>query len=112
MNAGIHSPLRLILASTDRVEATRAAAYFEHQGWEVHRTGSGVEARRLTHAVRPDAVILDTNLPDETGWLTCAKLRLAKPTQKIVLVGSDERELSAFVGASALVSRPEIFSAL
>ena len=104
--------LKLILASTDRARANRAAEYFQHQGWEVHRTCSGVEARALTHSVRPDAVILDTNLPDETGWLTCAKLRLAKPAQKIVLVGSEERGMSTFVGASALISQPEIFSAI
>lgn len=104
---------RLILASADCEQGARAAEFFQHQGWEVHRTRSGVEARRLTHTVRPDAIILDTNLHDETGWLTCAKLRLAKPGQKVVLVGAAEgRPLSLFVGAAALVSCPEFFSAI
>ena len=100
---------RLVLAYADAAQAARQGRSFRRRGWEVHQTASGVEARRLAADLNPSLVILDTQLPDESGWLVCAKLRLEQPQRKIVLVDpqlSPEKErLGEFIGASATVSR-------
>jgi DNA-binding NarL/FixJ family response regulator len=77
---------------------------------------SGKELRRLVRALAPAVVVIDTDLPDESGWLTCAKLSREMPGQKVILVGTraseEERRLAVFVGASALVCRDQGVAAL
>src|SRR5262249_48180974 len=107
---------RLVLAYADAAQAARHGHTFQRRGWEVHQTASGVEARRLAADLNPHLVILDTQLPDESGWLACAKLRLAQPQRRIVLVDphiSPEKErLGEFIGATATVSREADAAAL
>ena len=99
----------LILAYADSLYAVQACRYFRRLGWEVHLAYSGPEARRLARRFEPTAVVLDTELANESGWLTCDKLRRELPSRNVILVtpaATDERrELAAFVGASALVCR-------
>jgi hypothetical protein len=57
--------------------------------------------------LRPEVVVLGTDLIDESGWLICDKLLLERPDQKVVLVTSGtsptNRHFAEFVGAVALV---------
>src|SRR5262249_55300435 len=82
---------------------------FRRQGWEVHKITSGKEARQLAGALAPQVVILDTELPDESGWLTAAKLLLDQPDQKIFLVGPEQTQanehFASFLGAAGFVAR-------
>lgn len=107
---------RLILALADSAQAVRRERAFRRHGWEVHRASSGSEARRLAARLLPQLVILDTDLHEESGWLTCAKLHLEQPKQKILLVGPDvsprNTRLSEFVGAMGLVSASDDLGAL
>ena len=100
---------RMVVAYADSVHAVLSARHFRRLGWEVHLASSGPDARRLADALAPEIVILDTQLPDESGWLTCAKLILENGAQKIVLVSAEatdeEQRLAETVGAAALVSR-------
>jgi len=72
--------------------------------------------RRLAPMLEADAVILDAELPDETGWLTCEKLTAEQPLVKVILVTSEPGprnvQLASFVGASALVSHGDGVAAL
>jgi DNA-binding response OmpR family regulator len=100
---------RLVIAYADSSHAAQSARQFRRLGWEVHLANSGPEARRLARDLAPEVVILDTQLPDESGWLTCAKLVMENGAQKVLLVcatvtAEDER-LAATVGATALVER-------
>jgi DNA-binding response OmpR family regulator len=99
----------LVLAYADSTYAALAGRYFRRLGWEVHLTSSGPEARRLARTLAPSIVILDTDLQEESGWLTCDKLHRERPAQKIVLLSSNPteegRRLAEFVGAAALVCR-------
>jgi CheY-like chemotaxis protein len=99
----------MVVAYADSAHAALSARQFRRLGWEVHLASSGPDARRLATALTPEVVILDTLLPDESGWLTCAKLMLGSGAQKVVLVSADatdeEQRLAESVGAAALVSR-------
>jgi DNA-binding NarL/FixJ family response regulator len=61
-------------------------------------------------------VILDSELPDESGWLTCAKLTQEQPELHVVLVAdhidASSHQFAYYVGAAALVSRNDGLRAL
>jgi DNA-binding response OmpR family regulator len=100
---------RLVLAYADSAHAVLSCRQLRRLGWEVHLTREGAEARRLSEAIDPAVVVLDTELHDESGWLTCAKLKLERPRLKVVLVGpavtAEGERFATHVGAAALVSR-------
>ena len=113
MVARTHVPLsfrpRMVVAYADSSHASLSARYFRRLGWEVHLASSGPDARQLAHSLSPHVVILDTQLPDESGWLTCAKLMLADGAQRVVLVCSEvtaeEKRMAQTVGAVAVIRR-------
>jgi CheY-like chemotaxis protein len=100
---------RMVVAYADSNHAALCARHFRRLGWEVHMASSGLDARRLAHALAPEVVILDTQLPDESGWLTCAKMVLDNGARRVVLVSAlvteQEAHLAETVGAAALVGR-------
>src|SRR6516165_1830089 len=77
---------RLLMAYTDSAHASRCVRNFRRLGWEVHMVASGAEAQRLATELSPDAIVLDVDLPDESGWLSAAKILLTQPSQRIVLL--------------------------
>src|SRR6516162_587040 len=85
---------RMLLAYSDSAHAARCVRYFRRLGWEVHMVASGAEAQRLANQLLPHAIVLDVNLPDESGWLSAAKLRLLPPEHRIVLLAAEADEQS------------------
>jgi DNA-binding response OmpR family regulator len=83
--------------------------YLRQYGWDAFQADSASELRRLARCLEPTVVVLDTAAAEESGWLTCAKLRLEYPALKIVLVTGNpvprKRRFARFVGASELVDR-------
>src|SRR5438477_11795234 len=75
----------VIVALADPTHATRAGRAFRRLGCRVLLAPSGPEARRLARLVDPAAVVLDTELPDESGWLTCDKLTREQPDLRVIL---------------------------
>jgi CheY-like chemotaxis protein len=102
---------RLLLGYADPAHAALCARHFRRLGWEVHLSGSGPETRRLAEALAPEVVILDVDLPEESGWLTAAKLRFDRPKQKVFLVGPERTPtcdlFATFVGAAGFFARAE-----
>jgi CheY-like chemotaxis protein len=99
----------LVLAQTDPVSTAVATRAFRRLGWDTYTARTGPEARRLARMLGAGLVVLDADLPGESGWLTCAKLVHELPLVKVVLVadGADARQeqFATFAGASALVDR-------
>jgi DNA-binding response OmpR family regulator len=100
---------RLVLAYADSRHAVLCCRQLRRLGWQVHLTTRGAEARRLAEALAPAVVVLDVELPDESGWLTCAKLLLGNPGRRVVLVcgevTAEGERFAAHAGAAALVAR-------
>jgi DNA-binding response OmpR family regulator len=100
----------LILGYVSSEFASRWGRFFRRQGWEVHLAADAGEARRLTLCLTPTAVVLDVEMPDETGWLASAKLTQECPEIKVLLVGSRApKRISdiADVGATAWLERDD-----
>jgi len=107
----LHLQPCLVLAHSDPVYAAVASRSFRRLGWAVHPACAGPEARRLARVLGAQMVVLDTELSDESGWLTCAKLTQELPLIKAVLVHPNptqrEHDFAAFVGAAALYNRQD-----
>jgi DNA-binding response OmpR family regulator len=101
----------LILAHSDPVYEAALARGFRRLGWDVYRVKSGPEVRRLAPMLDANLVILDAELPEESGWLTCDKLTREQSHVEVILVtgeaGPLNHAMAAFVGASSLVHRSE-----
>jgi two-component system, OmpR family, alkaline phosphatase synthesis response regulator PhoP len=101
------SPPCLILAHPDGVYEAVVARSFRRLGWDLYLARSGPEVRRLVRMLEADVVIMDADLPEESGWLTCYKVMREQPLVKVILVSDNlsprNQELATFVGASALV---------
>jgi DNA-binding response OmpR family regulator len=99
----------LILAHADAGYAASTARHLRRLGWDVYRVSDGPEARRLARMLEDAVVVLDADLPGESGWLTCDKLTTERPGIRVVLVADDpdgrSERFASFVGASALVDR-------
>jgi len=110
---------RLLLAYSDSAHASRCVRYFRRLGWEVHMVASGVEAQRLAGELMPQVIVLDVDLPDESGWLSAAKIRIAPPEQRVILLAGrvDEQlcERAQSLGVAGPVRRydgPEALAGL
>jgi DNA-binding response OmpR family regulator len=99
----------VVLAHSDLGFAALASRQLRRLGWDVYLAASGAEARSLTSTLQPSAVILQTDLPDESGWLLSEKLTRAEPTLKVLLVADretpEQASFASFVGAAALLQR-------
>lgn len=63
------TPTLVLLVEDDAILATTLDRYLTARGHEVRVAGSVEEAeRQLDDGLRPDIVILDVNLPGDTGW--------------------------------------------
>jgi DNA-binding response OmpR family regulator len=106
----------VVLAHSDPAYAVAARRHLEMLGWEVYPASNGMEARRLAHVLNPALVVLSTEAPDESGWLTCHKLLLEQPSRTVILVAksrsADDHAFAGFVGAAALVDQQDGVAAL
>jgi DNA-binding response OmpR family regulator len=104
-------PPSLVVAHADPGYEAALARGFRRLGWDVYRARSGPEVRRLVPMLGADLVILDADLPDESGWLTCDKLTRERQRVQVILVTSEpgplNHAMASFVGASALIHRSE-----
>lgn len=100
---------RLVLACATSHHASQTSRHLRRLGWEVHLASSGPDARRLVAALAPQVVILDVDLAEESGWLTCAKVVLEPLAPQVVLVteapAAGDYRFARMVGATALLAR-------
>jgi DNA-binding response OmpR family regulator len=99
----------LVVAHADSGFAARASRAFRRLGWDVYVARTGPEARRLARMLYPDLAILDADLPEESGWLTCEKLVSEQPLLRVIIAAAkasaENENLAAFVGAAGCVPR-------
>jgi len=62
----------------------------EDYGFETGRAVSGAAVASSFHRLAPDLVLLRADMPDESGWLITAKLRIAGHQQPVWLYAQRE----------------------
>ncbi len=79
------------------------------EGFAVELAGDGHEALRLFHRMRPDLVLLDVMLPDQSGVELCQRMRAVAPVPIIMVTARDSEVdvvLGLELGASDYVAKP------
>lgn len=80
------------------------------QGCDVYFALDGHQALTMARQMRPDVVYLDVNMPEQDGWLVCAKLKFFPGSPAVVLMtGSDRGDLfrfAEFVRANNVLQKP------
>lgn len=102
---------RLLFAHVDSAHAAQCSRFFRRQGWEVHLVTSADEVHRLVRILNPQAVVVDVDLPDESGWLTAAKNLMDDSDRRFILLADDitdaKRERALQLGVAALIDRDD-----
>jgi DNA-binding response OmpR family regulator len=96
----------VVLVLPESIVTAEAADRLRKSGWRVHRVADCNALRDLTCHMTPNVVVLPADGPDESGWLTCAKLMRAIPRLRVLVVGEPTGEatrLARFLGAEAPV---------
>jgi DNA-binding response OmpR family regulator len=80
------------------------------RGFEVAHAYDGDEALQAAHRLKPDLIVLDVMMPEQDGWLVCAKLKAIEPAPKIIIFtvlkhGESDR-LAEFVHADDIIHKP------
>ncbi len=88
----------LLVVDDDQASCRLLAAIFSLEGIEVHATHDGEAALARFATLRPDAVLLDLQLPDMDGLAVLARLRVASPQTPVVMLTAD-REVKTAVRA-------------
>lgn len=92
---------RVVLAGGPHFAAS-AAEYLYLMGLDVISAGSSEALHSLAVRSRTAAVVLPIETAGESGFLTCAKLRLCRPKLNVVLVGEPtprSLKFARFLGA-------------
>lgn len=79
------APRTLLVIDDDAVYRQLLAATFERAGYRVEEAGCGAELHAKLETVRPDLLLLDLNLPDESGLVLLRRIRARSPVPVIIL---------------------------
>ena len=82
-------------------ERTVRAAYrrlFEGEGYAVRLARGGADALRLFDERRPDAVLLDVDMPDMNGYAVCRELRRRDSAVPVVFLTAMEGDADQLRG--------------
>jgi DNA-binding response OmpR family regulator len=98
---------RVVIGHRDQAYAAWLSQQLHGVGWESVTVDSAAKARVLARSEHTVALLLDVELQDESGWLTCDKVTRERPELCVVLLSRDTRpekqRFATFVGARALL---------
>lgn len=83
---------RVLLVDDDKTVQEDNRRYFEQQGYEVVCAATARRAEEIVCAAALDCVVLDVDLPDESGFSLCARLRERTSLPIVFLSGYTEEE--------------------
>ena len=88
----------------------------EPKGFLVDEAGDGAEALKMAAVVRYDAIMLDVNMPGQTGWQVCRRLRETGFAGPVVMVSAEAHENTPdqrqHAGCNDFVVKPVLESSL
>lgn len=101
---------RALVVDDDPAVVQFASDVLVAQGWNVQCGSSGDQALAKAHTFRPEMILLGVNIPEQSGWLVCAKLKLVGPAPRVILVfgpaGPPYWQSAELVGADDAIHTP------
>jgi DNA-binding NtrC family response regulator len=109
-------PHAVLIVEDEVILAKNLTKYLEREGFEVKAVTSGEHALPLLDSFKPDAVLLDFNLPGMNGLQVLAKIRERDRETKVILVtghGNVQVAVDAMKGgANDYLSKPVVLTEL
>jgi two-component system, NtrC family, response regulator AtoC len=106
----------ILVIEDESVLAKNIAIYLERSGFQVHLAASAEEGFVVLEESRPDAVVLDFNLPGLDGMAALARIRAADATIPVIMMtghGNVEMAVQAMrAGAQDFLTKPVALSKL
>ncbi len=100
----------ILIVEDDAVILDTLAYNLSRQGFGVHKATGGAEALKMARKLRPDLILLDLMLPEESGIRVCEKIRQEDREVVIVMVtarDAEEDKVRGFeAGADDYVTKP------
>jgi DNA-binding response OmpR family regulator len=105
----VEAAAEILLVDDDPATARLIVDLLEPEGYRVWQAPDAAGARVLVGKARPDVVILEIMLPDESGLLLCSELRARWPVP-ILLVSATRRRSDRLIGlrlgAADFIAKP------
>jgi two-component system, NarL family, nitrate/nitrite response regulator NarL len=102
--------IRILIVDDDASFLGLAAELLAERGFEViDKAMNAAQALAVATRERPDAILLDINLPGRDGFATAVALSDACPSARIVLTSADVKHIAAEIlrGCSAYAFVPK-----
>jgi len=87
----------VLIVEDEPVTRAKLAAYLTAEGFQVSEAADARDMKAIVSKTIPDVVLLDINLPDESGLILARELR-AKSSVGIILVTARQDETDRIVG--------------
>ncbi len=105
-----HRRAKVLIVDDSRTVRRLLEAVFERRGYKALSAGTGVEARLLFEAEKPEMAVLDYHLPDDTGEFLLQDFSRADHMLVCVMITTDPAPELALrwmrMGAAAYVRKP------
>jgi CheY-like chemotaxis protein len=98
----------VLIVDDDTTVSESLANALRKRGYEPLLAADGIEALERCEQNLPDLVLLDLNMPRQSGWVTLEKISKLNPlTPVVIITGSpDQPELAAAARIRALMVKP------
>ena len=103
----------ILLVDDNHTHQYSLGKHLEESGFVVLSAGTGAEALEIAASRRPDAVLLDINLPDTTGFEVCERLKSDPETESVPVIfhsathdTQSARAKAMDLGAASFLSYP------
>lgn len=99
---------RLLVVDDDPEVRESLAAVLREEGYQVLTAAGGHQALSLAAGASPDLVLLDLNMPDQSGWDTFEQLTRDNPLLPVLVVTARANQLftALSAGVGALLEKP------
>jgi len=113
-NADECSKKRIMIVDDDPSVREMLGRVLAGEGYSVTSAADGVQACERAAAARVDLVLLDLNLPGESGWDTFERLTEENPLLSVIIITARSNQLFTALGAGAgaLLEKPLDFPQL
>lgn len=101
----------ILIVEDSRTQAEQLAGQLSQRGLNILLAEDGPDALRIVDEQRPDAVILDVNLPSMSGYQVCRRLKRDENTSAIPVImltssdSSDDTLRGLNVGATDYIPK-------
>jgi CheY-like chemotaxis protein len=114
MNQTMRRSLRVLLADDERDTTRTLAVLLEDEGHVVHQVNHGSDVLRTVHMVRPDAIVLDIQMPGKSGYALAEELKAlyygTRPPLLVAISGKwtheSDRTLAQRLGFDHYLAKP------